>query len=100
MGPMAGNGHQPARYFVLASASRDLLVEIRGLAIEAGKQSIGTWPGRLREASWPSAEFRFKALTGAGYTAAVRNVDGEAFAKRSFNPNADETLFFPRLVGG
>jgi hypothetical protein len=46
------------------------------------------------------AEFRFKALTGAGYTAAARNAEGEATVIRSFNPNAEETLFFPRLVGG
>jgi hypothetical protein len=46
------------------------------------------------------AEFRFKALTGAGYTAAVRNAEGEASVLRSFDPNAEETLFFPRLVGG
>jgi hypothetical protein len=46
------------------------------------------------------AEFRFKALTGAGYTAAARNADGETTVVRSFDPNAEETLFFPRLVGG
>jgi hypothetical protein len=34
----ATNGHQPARYFVLASTSCDLFVEIRNLAIEAGEQ--------------------------------------------------------------
>jgi hypothetical protein len=46
------------------------------------------------------AERRFKALTGAGFTAAVRNVNGEASLVRSFEPNAEETVFFPRLVGG
>ena len=46
------------------------------------------------------AEFRFKALTGAGFTAAVRNAEGDASVIRSFDPNAEETLFFPRLVGG
>jgi hypothetical protein len=44
------------------------------------------------------AEQRFKA--GAGFTAAVRTAAGEAVVKRTFDPTVDETLFFPRLVGG
>jgi hypothetical protein len=46
------------------------------------------------------AEQRFKELTGAGFTAAVRTAAGEAVVKHTFDPAADETLFFPRLVGG
>jgi hypothetical protein len=46
------------------------------------------------------AERRFKALTGAGFTAATRNADGAAVVTRTFDPTAEETLFFPRLVGG
>ena len=46
------------------------------------------------------AEERFLELTGAGFTATVRTASGEAVVKRSFDPNAEETLFFPRLVGG
>jgi hypothetical protein len=46
------------------------------------------------------AEARFKKLTGAGFTAAVRNAAGEATVIRSFDPSAEETLLFPRLVGG
>jgi hypothetical protein len=46
------------------------------------------------------AKRRFEALTGAGFTAAVRNANGEASVVRSFDPNAEETVFFPRLVGG
>src|SRR5450432_2274773 len=46
------------------------------------------------------AEERFSELTGAGFTAAVRTASGEAVVKRTFDPNAEETLFFPRLVGG
>jgi len=42
------------------------------------------------------AEERFKALTSAGFTAAVRDV----IVTRSFDPGAEETLFYPRLVGG
>jgi hypothetical protein len=46
------------------------------------------------------AERRFKALTGAGFTAATRTADGEPVVTRTFDPTAEETLFFPRLVGG
>ena len=46
------------------------------------------------------AEERFKVLTDAGYTAAVRAATGEVSRIRSFDPTAEETLFFPRLVGG
>ena len=46
------------------------------------------------------AEERFKALTSAGFTAAVRDAEGEVTVTRSFDPTAEETLFFPRLVGG
>ena len=46
------------------------------------------------------AEERFRQLTGAGFTAAVRTASGDAAVTRSFDPTAEETLFFPRLVGG
>jgi hypothetical protein len=46
------------------------------------------------------AEERFKSLTAEGYTAAVRDPAGRATVTRSFVPTAEETLFFPRLVGG
>ncbi|WFU18494.1 hypothetical protein [Bradyrhizobium sp. CB3481] len=46
------------------------------------------------------AEQRFHELTNAGFTAAVRTASGQATQIRSFDPNAEETLFFPRLVGG
>jgi hypothetical protein len=46
------------------------------------------------------AERRFKELTGAGFTAAVRSGPGEQRVIRSFDPTAEETLFYPRLVGG
>jgi hypothetical protein len=46
------------------------------------------------------AEGRFKLLTGAGFTAAVRDFDGKASVTRSFVRAAEETLFFPRLIGG
>lgn len=46
------------------------------------------------------AERRFKDLTGSGFTAAVRSGPGEQRVIRSFDPTAEETLFYPRLVGG
>jgi hypothetical protein len=46
------------------------------------------------------AEKRFQQLTGFGYTAAIRTASGEVSQVRSFDPTAEETLFFPRLVGG
>jgi hypothetical protein len=46
------------------------------------------------------AEKRFKELTGFGFTAAVRTAADETVKIASFDPNAQETVFFPRLVGG
>ena len=46
------------------------------------------------------AEERFKSLIEDGYTAAARDPAGKATVTRSFDPAAEETLFFPRLVGG
>ncbi len=57
-------------------------------------------PEPRREVPWYDAEKRFKALTEAGFIAAERTGTGESRQVKSFNPNAEETLFFPRLVGG
>jgi hypothetical protein len=46
------------------------------------------------------AEERFELLTAVGFTAAVRDAAGKATVTRSFDPTAEETLFFPRLIGG
>jgi hypothetical protein len=46
------------------------------------------------------AERRFKDLTSSGYTAAVRTASGESRRISAFDPMAEDTLFFPRLVGG
>ena len=44
---------------------------------------------------------RFKQLTDAGFTAAVRKGSGiSSELVRHFDPAADETVFFPRLRGG
>ena len=46
------------------------------------------------------AEERFKQLTGDGFIAAVRTGPGQVSKVGSFDPTAEETVFFPRLVGG
>ncbi len=46
------------------------------------------------------AEERFRMLTSAGFTAAVRTNAGQSVKLHSFDRTAEETLFFPRLVGG
>jgi hypothetical protein len=46
------------------------------------------------------AEERFKELALVGYTAAVRTAPGEVALVQSFDSTVEETLFFPRLVGG
>jgi hypothetical protein len=43
---------------------------------------------------------RFRELTDAGFTAATRTGPGQVSQVRSFDPSAEETVFFPRLVGG
>jgi hypothetical protein len=52
------------------------------------------------QASIDAAEKRFVELTGAGFTAAVKTGPGESTLTRTFDPAAEETLFFPRLQGG
>ena len=46
------------------------------------------------------AERRSIELTKACFTAAVRTASGEVSKVQSFDPHAEETLFFARLVGG
>jgi hypothetical protein len=46
------------------------------------------------------AEERFRSLTKVGFTAAVRTPSGAVALTRTFDPTAEETLFYPRLVGG
>ena len=46
------------------------------------------------------AEARFMALVGKGFTPAVRDPAGGTRIARSFDRAAQETLFYPRLVGG
>ncbi|MCG2632455.1 hypothetical protein L6654_38250 [Bradyrhizobium sp. WYCCWR 13023] len=46
------------------------------------------------------AERRFGELTRQGFTAASRTKTGDLNVVRTFDPAADETLFYPRIVGG
>jgi len=55
-------------------------------------------PENSEQLAW--AEARFKELTSEGYTAATRKAPGHATVVRSLDPSAEETLFYPRLVGG
>lgn len=50
--------------------------------------------------SFKEAEARFMELTGKGFTAAVRAPDGRSDLVRTFDADAEETLFIPRLQGG
>ena len=47
-----------------------------------------------------AAERRFYELTNLGFTAAARSGPGQVSQIWSFDPNAEETVFLPRLVGG
>lgn len=54
------------------------------------------------KSSIEAAERRFKELTGVGFTAAEIEPGQKSSGKivREFNPNANETLLMPRVVGG
>ena len=52
------------------------------------------------KAAVAEAERRFKDLTGAGFTAAERTGPGQSKIVSQFDPQAEETLFIPRLQGG
>jgi hypothetical protein len=58
------------------------------------------WFDQQDSESLLKAEVRFRQLIDLGYTAVVRNASGDPMVTRIFDPKADETLFFPRLVGG
>src|SRR5215472_11547632 len=45
------------------------------------------------------AERRFRKLTRAGFIAAERTAAGQSRRVKSFDASAEETIFFPRLVG-
>jgi hypothetical protein len=47
-----------------------------------------------------AAEERFRQLTGSGFIAAEKTGDGTSKLVKAFDPNAEETVFHPQLVGG
>ena len=51
-------------------------------------------------AGFKAAEERFRELTGEGFTAASRTEPGKSQLMRTFDPAAEEVVFFPRLQGG
>ena len=55
-------------------------------------------PGDAQEVA--KAELAVPPVTNAGFTAATRTGPGQVLQIRSFDPNAEETVFFPKLVGG
>jgi hypothetical protein len=46
------------------------------------------------------AEERFRTLTGKGFRAVALGRDGQNSLLRGFDPDVEETLFIPQLVGG
>jgi len=58
------------------------------------------WYDATHERSLSEAKERFRQLSKRGYIAAVRQQEGSSRIIRSLEPTAEETLFFPRLVGG
>jgi hypothetical protein len=91
---------QSCRYRVLLRANpfRSISMATQIVMDHTGDRRHQFDPTDLAEVA--KAERRFRNLTGAGFTAAVRTADGESMRIRSFDPTAEETLFFPRLVGG
>jgi hypothetical protein len=52
------------------------------------------------ETAVAEARKRFNELTDAGFIAAKRTGSGASELVRRFDPTVQETLFFPRLIGG
>ena len=46
------------------------------------------------------AEKRFRDLTGKGFRAVALGRDGNNVLMRGFDPEVEQTLFIPQLVGG
>ena len=46
------------------------------------------------------AEERFRDLTGKGFRAVALGKDGNNSLLRGFDPEVEQTLFIPQLVGG
>lgn len=55
---------------------------------------------KANKVSLAEAEERFNALIKKGYRAARTVSEGQHELIRSFDPNAEQTLFIPHLKGG
>jgi hypothetical protein len=78
--------------------SEEAIMAIQIVMDHTGDSRRAFNPTDARELS--KAEQRFYELTKVGFTAAVRTAPDQVSLIRSFDPTAEETLFFPRLVGG
>ena len=68
------------------------------MAIQIVMDRTGRYTFDTRDrAAVDEAEKRFTELTVVGFRAAVRTGPGQQRVVRSFDPAAEETLFFPRL---
>jgi hypothetical protein len=75
-----------------------MIMAIQTIMDSTGDSRHAFNPEDLKELA--KAEQRFYDLTNHGFTAAVRTGPGQVSRIQSFDPKAEETLFFPRLVGG
>jgi hypothetical protein len=75
----------------------------RAMAVQLVMNHTGDtrhWFDAADEQSSLKAQERFRELSEKGYVAAVLGTNGSSRIIRSFEPTAEETVFFPRLVGG
>ena len=98
------NGHAEIASAFLSSGN---YYQVLGVGRDASKAHIKAAYRKLARKYHPDfnpgnkeAEERFKELMRAGFTAATRTASGEPAVTRKFDKAAEETLFFPRLVGG
>ena len=61
------------------------------------RQPSHFYPSDAQEVA--EAERQSRELTNAGFTDATRSSPGQVTQLRSFDPGAEETVFFPRFVG-
>ena len=58
-----------------------------------------TWHDAACPVALAEAEERFRDLTGKGFRAVALGTDGNVLM-RTFDPEVEQTLFIPQLVGG
>src|SRR3984893_10560574 len=94
-------GKHPQRHRIICHPAEPVIFSKHSdcrLFHRARRKGEYQWPGDATAVA--KAERRFKQLTGAGFTAAVRTAEGHSKRIRDFDPAAEETIFFPRLQGG